>query len=421
MPLSPESLFRAAFITLLVASTATQMGLSLRHLHHVQARRERVPEEFASSISLEAHQKAADYAASKSRLTMLETFVGMMVTLAMTSGGLLQAISRVCASIADVGTYGHGVLLIASTAVLGIIVDLPFSLYRTFGIEARFGFNKSTVAMYFADLAKHAALGAVLGLPLLLVVLVVMDKMGDYWWFWVWLIWTGFNLLVLTVYPTLIAPLFNKFSPLTDDALRARIDRLIVRCGFQAQGVYVMDGSRRSSHGNAYFTGFGANRRIVLFDTLISRLDPAELEAVLAHELGHFAKRHILKRIGMIFAGSLLMLAVLGVLRDAPWFYSALGIESPSTAMALLLFFMIIPTFTFPLQPLVSMYSRKHEYEADAYASVHANPDDLVHALVKLYKDNASTLTPDPLHSAFHDSHPPAAMRIARLRTSPTP
>jgi STE24 endopeptidase len=274
--------------------------------------------------------------------------------------------------------------------------------------------------MYFADMGKQLTLGVVIGMPLLLLVLWVTDRMGEYWWFWVWLVWITFNLLILMVYPTLIAPIFNKFSPLMDENLRHRIDNLVHRCGFESKGVYVMDGSRRSSHGNAYFTGFGSNRRIVLFDTLIARLEAAELEAVLAHELGHFAKRHVLKRIAMIFAGSLVVLSVLGALRNTPWFYSAFGIDTASTAMTFVLFFMVMPSFLFPIQPIASLYSRKQEYEADAYAALHSESGDLIHALVKLYKDNASTLTPDPLYSAFHDSHPPASLRIARLRAAPS-
>ena len=393
-----------------------QIWLSVRHMRHVQDRRDTVPPEFASAIPLEAHQKAAAYTISKSRLGILDMLVGMLVVLAYTTGGLLQKISDLCTAVAGSSTYAHGLALVACVMLIGVIVDLPVSLYRTFGIEARYGFNKTTLPMYFGDMGKQLLLGTVIGMPLLLLVLWVTDLMGDYWWLWVWLIWIGFNLLILMVYPTLIAPIFNKFSPLTDENLRRRIDDLVQRCGFESKGVYVMDGSRRSSHGNAYFTGFGSNRRIVLFDTLIARLDAAELEAVLAHELGHFARRHVLKRIAMIFAGSLAMLYLLGTLRNMPWFYSAFGIETTSTAMTLVLFFMVLPPFMFVIQPLASLYSRKQEYEADAYAAEHANSGDLVRALVKLYKDNASTLTPDPLYSAFHDSHPPASSRVARLR-----
>lgn len=403
---------------MLTGSTAIQIWLSIRHMRHVQDRRATVPPEFSSAIPLEAHLKAAAYTISKSRLGVLDMLLGMLLVLAYTTGGLLQTISNLCAKVAGSTTYAHGLALVACVVAIGVIIDLPVSLYRTFGIEARYGFNKTTLPMYFVDMGKQLLLGIAIGMPLLLLVLWVTDMMGEHWWFWVWLIWVGFNLLILMIYPTLIAPIFNKFSPLTDENLRARIDNLVHRCGFESKGVYVMDGSRRSSHGNAYFTGFGSNRRIVLFDTLIARLEAAELEAVLAHELGHFAKRHVLKRIAMIFSASLLMLYVLGTLRNMPWFYSAFGIDTTSTAMTLVLFFMVLPPFMFVVQPLASIYSRKQEYEADAYAARHASSSDLVHALVKLYKDNASTLTPDPLYSAFHDSHPPASSRIARLRTA---
>ncbi len=405
---------------MLTGSTAVQIWLSIRHMRHVRARQSKVPAEFSSDIPLEAHQKAAAYTISKSRLGILDLLIGMLVVLVFTAGGFLQQISDLCSTVAASTTYVHGLLLVACVATIGVIADLPVSLYRTFGIEARFGFNKTTLPMYFADMGKQLSLGVVIGMPLLLLVLWVTDRMGEYWWFWVWLIWIAFNLLILTVYPTLIAPIFNKFSPLMDENLRHRIDNLVHRCGFESKGVYVMDGSRRSSHGNAYFTGFGSNRRIVLFDTLIARLEAAELEAVLAHELGHFAKRHVLKRIAMIFAGSLVVLSVLGALRNTPWFYSAFGIDTASTAMTFVLFFMIMPSFLFPIQPLSSLYSRRQEYEADAYAALHSKSSDLIHALVKLYKDNASTLTPDPLYSAFHDSHPPASLRIARLRAAPS-
>lgn len=404
---------------MLTGSTAAQIWLSIRHMRHVRDRRSRVPAEFSSTIPLEAHQKAAAYTISKSRLGILEMLFGMVIVMAYTIGGLLQKISDLCAAVAASTTYVHGLLLVACVLTIGIIADLPVGLYRTFGIEARYGFNKTKLFMYFADMGKQLTLGTAIGAPLLLLVLWVTDQMGEYWWLWVWLIWIGFNLLILMVYPTLIAPIFNKFTPLTDESLRHRIDNLVHRCGFESKGVYVMDGSRRSSHGNAYFTGFGSNRRIVLFDTLIARLSTAELEAVLAHELGHFAKRHVLKRIAMIFAGSLVLLSILGALRNMPWFYSAFDIDTTSTAMTLVLFFLVLPPFMFLIQPLASLYSRKQEYEADAYAVLHSNSSDLIHALVKLYKDNASTLTPDPLYSAFHDSHPPASLRIARLRAAP--
>jgi STE24 endopeptidase len=273
-----------------------------------------------------------------------------------------------------------------------------------------------TPALFIADLAKSIALGLALGVPLLFTVLWLMAQMGSLWWLYVWLTWVAFNLAMLVAYPTLIAPLFNKFTPLADEELKARIERLLAKCGFRSKGLFVMDGSKRSSHGNAYFTGFGAAKRIVFFDTLLSRLAPAEVEAVLAHELGHFKRHHVWKRVAWLFLASLGFLAVLGYVIDQPWFYAGLGVDQRSTALALVLFFMVVPVFTFLLHPIGSLYSRRHEYEADAYAASHASARDLIHALVKLYQDNAATLTPDPVHSAFYDSHPPARSRIARLQ-----
>jgi STE24 endopeptidase len=299
------------------------------------------------------------------------------------------------------------------------LVEIPLSYYRTFVIEQRFGFNKMTPGMFFADLVKQTTLGVLIGTPLLLGILWLMKEMGDHWWLYAWLAWMGFNLLILAVYPTWIAPLFNKFTPLTDDALKSRIEQLMHKCGFESSGLFVMDGSRRSNHGNAYFTGFGRTKRIVFFDTLLSRLDPPEIEAVLAHELGHFKRRHVIKRIILSFIMSLVFLWGLGQLMQQEWFYQGLGVDVqfiPSTAMALLLFFLAMPVFTLLLQPLSSLYSRRHEFEADEYAADKSSANDLIRALVKLYQDNASTLTPDPLHSAFYDSHPPASLRIAHLQ-----
>jgi STE24 endopeptidase len=301
------------------------------------------------------------------------------------------------------------------------VIDIPFGCYRTFVIESRFGFNKMTPALYAIDTVKHAALAAALGIPLAAGVLWLMERAGGWWWLYAWLVWVSFNLIILAVYPTWIAPLFNKFLPLGDPELKTRIERLLERCGFKAQGLMVMDGSRRSSHGNAYFTGFGRSKRIVFFDTLLERLAPGEVEAVLAHELGHFKLRHVAKRMAWIFAASLALLWLLAQLMGRDWFYSALNVHTPSTAMALILFFIVVPQFAFLLQPVTSHYSRRHEFEADGYAAAHAPAGELVSALVKLYRENAATLTPDPLHSAFYDSHPPATLRIARLRTLGAP
>lgn len=404
------------FILALALATATRLWLAARQVRHVRAHREAVPASFADAISLASHQKAADYTVAKTRLGMLDIGLSALVALVLTFGGALQALSDAWARVLEPLGIAHGTALIVSVVVLLSLLDLPFTLYRTFVIEARFGFNRMTPALFLADLAKQALVSALLGIPLLLLVLWLMARMGEHWWIWVWAAWTGFNLLVLLLYPTFIAPLFNKFSPLEDASLASRISALLERCGFRANGLYVMDGSKRSSHGNAYFTGFGAAKRIVFFDTLLSRLAPEEVEAVLAHELGHFKRHHVWKRIAMLFATSFVLLWGLGQVIDAPWFYTALHVETRSTAMALMLFAIVMPVFLFFLQPVTSLHSRKHEFEADQYAAAHANAADLVRALVKLYQDNAATLTPDPVHSAFYDSHPPAATRIARLQ-----
>ncbi|MFM9972496.1 MAG: M48 family metallopeptidase [Burkholderiales bacterium] len=407
--------FTLAFILALGLATAVKLWLAMRHVRHVSGNRELLPREFEGSITLAAHRKAADYTVAKTRASMVEIVSGALLILVFTLGGGMQSVSAGLERWFELGGYAHGIALIAAVVVVSAIIDLPFSLYRTFVIEDRFNFNRMTPALFLADMAKNAAVGAALGIPLLFCVLWLMAQMGENWWLYVWLAWVGFNLLILTLYPSLIAPLFNKFSPLEDAALRERIEALLSKCGFRTQGLFVMDSSRRSSHGNAYFTGFGRAKRIVLFDTLIQRLSPAEIEAVLAHELGHFSHRHVWKRIVVLFVSSLAMLWLLGQLIDLPWFYSALGVESKSTAMALLLFFIALPSFVFLLQPVASFFSRVQEFEADAYAASHARAEDLIQALVKLYRDNAATLTPDPVHSAFYDSHPPAMTRIARL------
>jgi len=408
--------FTLAFLAALLVTTLARLWLARRHIRHITAHRDTVPAEFAGQITLAAHQKAADYTAARTRVGMVETVVGALVLLAFTLGGGLQGIWSSWTPLLAPGGYAHGIAFIVTVVIAGGIVDLPFGLYRTFVIEARFGFNRMTLGLYLLDLAKQGMLGLLLGAPLALCVLWLMAAMGAAWWLYVWLTWVGFNLLIVTLYPTVIAPLFNRFTPLEDEALKGRIEQLLARCGFRSQGLFVMDSSRRSSHGNAYFTGFGAAKRIVLFDTLIARLAPAEIEAVLAHELGHFSRRHVWKRMALLFSVSLGFLWLLGYLIGQDWFYSALNVQAHATAMALVLFFMVAPVFAFLLQPLMSLYSRRHEYEADAYAAQHAAASDLAQALVKLYQDNAATLTPDPLHSAVYDSHPPAALRVARLQ-----
>lgn len=409
--------FTLVFIIVLAATTLLRLWLAQRHIRHVGLHRATVPAAFAGRIELQAHQRAADYTIAKTRLQMLNSLVSVALLLAFTLGGGLQWLYDYWSRMFAADGYAQGIALIASVALISGAIELPFTLYGTFKIEARYGFNRITLRLFVFDLLKQTLLGTVIGLPLLFVVLWLMASMGQWWWLDVWLVWMGFNILLLVLYPTLIAPLFNKFTPLADATLKERIEKLLARCGFRSQGLFVMDGSKRSSHGNAYFTGLGAAKRIVFFDTLLERLAPPEIEAVLAHELGHFKRRHVLKRIVFMFALSLVFLALLAYLATQSWFYSGLGVQSQSTALALLLFFLVVPLFSFLLQPLVSLYSRKHEYEADAYAAAQADGTDLVHALVKLYQDNAATLTPDPLHSAFYDSHPPAALRIARLQS----
>ena len=410
--------FTLAFLVALAFTTLAHLWLALRHIRHVAAHRDRIPPQFGDRITLAAHQKAADYTTARTWVGTVETAVGALILLALTLGGGLQAISSVWTQVFETGGYAHGIAFIATVAAISAVIDLPFGLYRTFVVEARYGFNRMTARLYFLDLAKQAALGLALGVPLAMCVLWLMAIMGEAWWLYAWLTWVAFNLLVVTLYPTLIAPLFNRFSPLADEALKGRIELLLARCGFRSQGLFVMDGSRRSSHGNAYFTGFGTAKRIVLFDTLLARLAPPEIEAVLAHELGHYRRHHVWKRMALLFGASLGFLWLLGYLIGQDWFYDALNVQTHTTAMALVLFFMIVPVFASLLQPLMSMYSRSHEFEADAYAARHAAASDLAQALVKLYRDNAATLTPDPLHSAVYDSHPPAALRIARLQSA---
>lgn len=409
--------FTVLFLAALLLATALRLYLAHRHVRHVCAHREHVPAPFADAIPLSAHRKAADYTVVKTRFGMLGTLLDAGVLLALTLGGGLDLAHRAVATTVAPGVM-QGVALIALVAVVLSAIELPLSLYRTFRIEERFGFNKMTLKLFMLDLAKGALVAALLGLPLVALILWLMQTTGGRWWLYAWAAWSGFNLLVLAIYPTFIAPLFNRFAPMQDGALRARIERLLARCGFRAQGLFVMDGSRRSSHGNAYFTGFGRSKRIVFYDTLLERLEPAEIEAVLAHELGHFKHKHVLKRIIWMFAASLGLFWLLGNLMSHDWFYRALGVQSPSTAMALLLFFLVLPVFTFLLQPVLGFYSRRHEFEADRYAAQNASAAELKRALIKLYKDNASTLTPDPLHSVFYDSHPPAAARIARMEAA---
>ncbi len=412
--------FSALFISALFLTTLARLWLARRHLAHIAAHRAKVPQAFHEQIDLAAHHKAADYTSAKTRLGMLSALFESLLLLAFTLGGGIQWIADFWQA-TFTSPLAQGMAVIVAVLLLSSLLEIPFGLYRTFVIEARFGFNKMTLALYLADALKGLLLGAALGLPLLFGVLWLMERMGGNWWLYVWGVWVTFNLLLLFIYPSFIAPLFNKFSPLQDETLKARIEILLQKCGFTAQGLFVMDGSKRSAHGNAYFTGFGKTKRIVFFDTLLSRLSASEIEAVLAHELGHFKRHHVLKRIVFTFALSLGFLWLLAQLMQAEWFYQGLGVAMPATtlatALALLLFFMVMPVFSFLLHPLMSHTSRRHEFEADAYAAQQTDARDLASALVKMYQDNAATLTPDPLYSMFYDSHPPALLRIARLQT----
>lgn len=417
--MSTSGVFTVSFLAFLAIGLGFALWLAWRHVSHIRAHQGAVPSEFADAVSLGAHQKAADYSVAKQKLGMAEAGVETLLLLALTLGGGIFAIFQWVQ-----GWFSHpyavGIALFAGLTVVSGIVSLPFGLYRTFVIEEQFGFNKLTWKLYVTDAIKGVLLSAVIGIPLLLAVFWLMEKMGALWWLYVWLFWLAFSLAMLAIYPNFIAPLFNKFQPLADDSLKARIEALLAKCGFASKGLFIMDGSKRSSHGNAYFTGFGKTKRIVFFDTLIERLSGPEIEAVLAHELGHFKRKHIVKRIVSQFALTLLVLALMGWIIDKPWFYEGLGFPTggtqPHVAVSLLLFFMVLPVFTFWFTPVGSLVSRKHEFEADAYAAEQTEARDLISALVKLYRDNASTLTPDPMHSAVYDSHPPAAIRIQHLQ-----
>ncbi len=413
--------FSVLFVCFLVVTLAVRFWLGSRHIHHVLAHRSAVPAEFAEKIPLSAHQKAADYTVAKTKLGLLMLFVNAGVLISFTLLGGLQWLSVTLFKLIGPGML-YQLALLASFAFITAVIDLPFDYYKQFVLEAKFGFNKMTLRLFFTDLVKNTLIGIVIGLPLIWVILTLMEKSGDLWWLYAWIVWSGFQLLMLVLYPTVIAPLFNKFSPLPDENLRARIESLMQRVGFASKGLFVMDGSKRSAHGNAYFSGFGAAKRIVFFDTLLARLAPQEIEAVLAHELGHFKLKHVVQRIAIMFALSLCFLALLGYLKTQSWFFTGLGVDpmllGSNDAMALILFMLVLPVFTFLFSPLTSITSRKHEFEADAFAAKHTKAQDLVSALVKLYEDNASTLTPDPLHSAFYDSHPPATVRIQQLLAS---
>jgi STE24 endopeptidase len=406
------------FVALLLIGTGIKLWLSTRQIRHVTLHRDHVPAEFAARIGLASHQRAADYTVARVRLSMVERIVEAVVLVFLTLLGGLQAIDLFAAHLTG-NDFLRQLLLLAMAALLLGALELPFMLWRQFKLEARFGFNRMTPGLFISDALKGILLIATIGLPLAAAILWLMGQAGMLWWIWAWGVWVAFSLLTLLLFPMVIAPLFNKFTPLADQGLANRIQQLMQRCGFSLHGLFVMDGSRRSGHGNAYFTGFGKSRRIVFFDTLLARLNEDEIEAVLAHELGHFAHRHITKRIVVSFAVMLVFFGLLGWLARQPWFYEQLGVlprmDGRNDAMALLLFFLIVPVFTFLFTPIASWYSRRDEFQADDYAACQSSPQHLVSALVKLYDDNAATLTPDPMHSAFYDSHPPAAVRIRHL------
>ena len=423
---SPSMALTLAFALALVTGLAVKFWLATRQIRHVAQHRDAVPTPFNGRITLAAHQKAADYTITKARLGMLEMALGCVVLLGWTLLGGLDALNQALLALLGAGGMWQQLALLTLFAAITGLIDLPLSLYQTFVVEQRFGFNKMTLRLWLADAIKGLVVGVVIGLPIAAMILWLMGAAGPLWWLWAWCFWMGFNLLLMVIYPTFIAPLFNKFQPLEDESLKARVTALMQRCGFSAKGLFVMDGSRRSAHANAYFTGFGAAKRVVFYDTLLRQLSPGEVEAVLAHELGHFKHRHIIQRIVIMFGMSLVGFALLGWLSNQVWFYAGLGVRpnisfdpsvaaAPNDALALLLFMVVLPVFSFFISPLFSQQSRRHEFQADAYATAQASGADLSSALLKLYEDNASTLTPDPVYVKFYYSHPPATERLARM------
>ena len=416
--MSASETLTLAFAAFLVAGFAMKFWLATRQIRHVAGHRDVVPAMFQQTVSLAAHQKAADYTVVKTRFGLLELALGAAVLLGWTLLGGLDVLNQLLRGWLGTG-MAQQLALVTGFALISGAVELPFTLYQTFVIEERFGFNKMTLKLWTVDLAKSMVLGAAIGLPIAALILWLMSATGSFWWLWAWGVWMGFNLLLLVIYPTFIAPIFNKFKPLEDESIKARVTALMQRCGFAAKGLFVMDGSKRSAHANAYFTGFGAAKRVVFYDTLLAKLSPGEVDAVLAHELGHFKHKHILKRIAGLFALSLAGFALLGYLSHQAWFYFGLGVRpnlnGPNDALALLLFLLAVPVFSFFISPLLALLSRKHEFEADAYAVQQTSGQDLSTALLKLYEDNASTLTPDPVYVKFYYSHPPASERLARM------
>ena len=408
--------FSWIFLIALALMTGIEIWLSLRQRRHVLANRDEVPAAFREQIGLAAHQKAADYTVAKGAQMRRESWFGAVVLILWTLGGGLALLFGAWETLGW-SAMTTGVVLILSFLVIGSLLELPLSWYRTFVMEEKFGFNRNTPALFLGDFGKQMLLMLVLGAPIAWVTLWLMNSTGEFWWLYLWAAWMVFAVVMMWAYPAFIAPLFNKFTPLDDANLKEKVESLLQRCGFKSQGIYVMDGSRRSGHGNAYFTGLGNNKRIVFFDTLLNTLNEDQIEAVLAHELGHFRRKHVVKNMLMMAVMSLVGLALLGWASTQTWFYTGLGVEMQNNAIALILFMLVIPVFSFFLHPLMTSMSRKYEFEADAYAASVSNADDLITALVALYKENASTLTPDPLVSAIYDSHPPASLRIAALQT----
>ncbi|MDO5687577.1 MAG: M48 family metallopeptidase [Neisseria sp.] len=409
------STFQTVFLVFFGLSVALQLYLSWRQSRAVAAHRPRVPTDFAATVSLEEHRKAADYTLAKQRLARYDMVFQAALLLLFTLGGGLNVLAAAAQDFSG-SPLTQGVVLIVLFLLVNMVLSLPFTVYRTFKLEAAFGFNRTTAATFIADQVKGLLLALLIGVPLLYVVLYLMAAMGNNWWLYVWCVWVAFSLAMMWIFPTWIAPLFNRFQPLADDDLRLKIENLLQRTGFHSKGVFVMDGSKRSGHGNAYFTGLGRNKRIVFFDTLLNTLNHDETEAVLAHELGHFRHRHIVQQMVLNFALGLGLLWVLGQLLPQPAFYQGLGVVFPSHAMALLLFFLVLPVFVFVLSPLPSIISRRNEYQADRFAAQYAAADQLISALTKLYRDNAATLVSDGWYSRFYDSHPDARARISALK-----
>jgi len=413
-----SGLWTLTFCVLLLGGLLTRLWLAGRQARHVAQHRAQVPAAFAGTIDLASHQKAADYTLAQLRLGLWDMSWSAAVLVGWTLLGGLEQLNRALLEILGPGLWQQ-LALLASFVLVGTLLELPLTWYRTFRLEQRFGFNRMGLGLWITDGLKGLLLGGLVGLPLAALVLWLMERSGPTWWGWAWGVWLGFNLLAMLLYPTLIAPWFNRFTPLDDPSIQQRVEALMARCGFSARGLYVMDGSKRSAHANAYFTGFGPAKRVVFFDTLLQRLNPAELDAVLAHELGHFKRRHIAQRLVLMALLSLGGLALLGYLAGQTWFYAGLGVTPPlqghGSALALILFLSVVPLATFFISPISSLLSRHHEFQADAFAAQHADGQALAQALLKLYQDNACTLTPDPAYVAFYHSHPPASQRLARL------